>query len=113
MVCNSRKISDNSMMPLAMSLIARSRCSMAASFWPVRRWDVCMRVDWEKDLSASDSIKDGSVYGFCIGVGVRSNGDDPPSRPRSSGENSQPCFFKIKKNSRKIRGREVFFLLFK
>lgn len=45
-----------------------------------------MRVDWEKDLSASDSIKDGSVYGFCMGVGVRSNGDVPPSRPRSSRE---------------------------
>lgn len=43
-----------------------------------------MRVDWEKDLSDSDSIKEGSVYGFCIGVGVRSKGDAPPSKPRSS-----------------------------
>lgn len=89
MVCNSRKISDNSIIPLAISLIARSRCSIAASFVLVRRWDVCIRVVWENDLSASDSIKDGSVYGFCIGVGVRSNGDDPPSRPRSSREIKQ------------------------
>lgn len=45
-----------------------------------------MRVVWEKDLSASDSIREGSVYGFCIcvGVGVRSKGDATLSRPRSS-----------------------------
>lgn len=44
-----------------------------------------MSVVWEKDLSASDSIRDGSVYGFCcMGVGARSNGDATPSNPRNS-----------------------------
>lgn len=46
--------------------------------------DVCCRVDCEKDLSASDSIIDGSVYGFWTGVDMRSMGVVRPPSVRSS-----------------------------
>lgn len=90
MVCKSRNISESSMIPLAISFISRSRCAMAVSLLPICLcWDVCKRVDCEYDLSASDSMSDGSVYGFCIGVEDRSSGVAMPSIPRSSVEYGQ------------------------
>ena len=75
-------------MPWAMSLISRSRCSMATSFVWYRLTDVCWSIDWEKFLSASDSIMEGSVYGFWAGVEKLSIGVDRPPRVRSSSEKS-------------------------
>lgn len=84
MVCNSLKMSASSIIPLAISVISRSRCTMAASLLPRRFCDVCCSVDWEYDLSVSDSIIDGSVYGFWDGVDARSRGEDMPPNVRSS-----------------------------
>lgn len=54
-------MSASSMIPCAISLISRSRCMMAASLEVSCFWEVCWRVAWEKDLSASDSMMEGSM----------------------------------------------------
>ena len=43
-------------------------------------------------MSVSDSIIDGSLYGFCVEENVRSIGDVMPPRVRSSADKLEPFF---------------------
>ena len=75
-------------MPDAISLISRSRCAMAASLvvyrcWASRSVDVCCRVRSEKDLSVSESRREGSANGVCVMEGDAMGAVRPP-RVRSS-----------------------------